>query len=81
MNEYLKAFVIGSSFLVYFPYFIGVLNAPTKNFSYEIYTFIGPLGLGITNAFSVLLAKTFDLTIDQRFLIISLLTPTIVILI
>ena len=78
MNEYLKAFVIGSCLLVFAPYFIGVLNAPTRNFSYELYTFVGPIVLGLFNMLSVLLARIFHLTINQRFLVISILAPTII---
>jgi hypothetical protein len=78
MNEYLKAFVIGSSFLVFLPYFIGVFLARTKNFTYSLYTFVGPIAMGIGNVLSLLIAQIFNLNIDQRFLVFSLLSPTFV---
>lgn len=79
MNEYLKAFVIGSSFLVFAPYFYGVSHSHNKQFTYTFYTFIGPIGLGLINMLSLFIANTFNLTTDNRFIVISILAPTIVI--
>ena len=80
-NQYLRAFVIGSSFFVFIPYFIAVKSFDKKlvNYSYETYTLYAPIGLGLYNVFSLYIANQFNLTKRNRFLFISLLAPTLVI--
>jgi hypothetical protein len=79
-NEYLRAFVIGSSCIVFLPYFYIVSNFDVKkfNFNYKYYTFLAPIALGLMNLFSLLLAKQFDLSKRLRFLLMSIIAPTIV---
>ena len=79
-NEYLRAFVIGSSFFVFIPYFIAVSQFDPKkfNFSYVHYTLLAPIGLGLANVLSLIISNIFTLTKKMRFLVISLLAPTIV---
>jgi len=79
-NEYIRAFVIGSSFIVFLPYFFVVsrFNPKDFNFSYIPYTFLAPIALGLMNVLSLFLAKQFDLTRRNRYLLISLLAPTLV---
>jgi len=79
-NLYLRAFVIGSSFFVFIPYFFIVSSFDKKdiNFSYKYYTFIVPLSLGLYNVLSLYLSKIFKLNQKLRFFIISLLAPTLV---
>lgn len=79
-NEYLRAFVIGSSFLVFIPYFIVVSQFDPKkfNFSYVYYTLFAPFFLGLANVISLVISNIFNLTKKMRFLLISLLAPTIV---
>jgi hypothetical protein len=79
-NQYLRAFVIGSSFLVFIPYFIAVRSLDKKlvNYSYENYTLYAPIGLGLYNVLSLYIANKFNLTKRNRFLFISLLAPTLV---
>jgi len=81
-NEYLRAFVIGSSFLVFFPFFNAVSHFKKElfNYDYTSYTFLAPVALGFMNMFSLLLAKQFNLSKRMRFLAISLLAPTIVLI-
>jgi len=80
MHEYLRAFVIGSSFLVFLPFFYIVSKIDPKylNYSYISYTFVAPVFLGVANMFSLFLQNTFQLSKETRFLSISLLAPTIV---
>ena len=80
-NEYLRAFVIGSCFFTFFPYFYEVSHLDPKkiNYNYNSYTYVAPIGLGLMNVFSLILAKTFHLSREQRYLAVSLLAPTIVI--
>uniref|UniRef100_A0A6C0ASE5 Uncharacterized protein n=1 Tax=viral metagenome TaxID=1070528 RepID=A0A6C0ASE5_9ZZZZ len=79
-NEYLRAFVIGSSCLVFLPYFFCVLQFKKKdfNFSYKSYTFLAPVALGLMNVLSLFLAKQFNLSKENRYLLISVLAPTLV---
>lgn len=78
--EYLRAFVIGSSFFVFFPYFFGVSQFDPKkfNFNYKMYTFIAPIGLGLANVISLFIANSFKLTREMRYLVISILAPTFI---
>jgi uncharacterized membrane protein len=78
MNPYLRAFVIGSSVLVFLPYFIIVKSSVNKNYRYDDYTFLAPIGLGFFNVMSLILANYLNLTKKYRFLLISLLAPTLV---
>lgn len=79
-NEYLRAFVIGSSFFVFAPFFFAVSRFDKKkvNFDYVTYTFLGPIGLGIMNVISLMIANQLNLSRRMRYLVISLLTPTYV---
>jgi hypothetical protein len=79
-NQYLRAFVIGSSFLVFFPYLfiVSSFDKNTINFSYTYYSFVAPLALGMFNVLSLYLAKIFKLTDKNRFLLISFIAPTLV---
>ena len=83
MNEYLKAFIIGSSWPVFISFFYTVSKYPTtmKKFSYDHYTFVAPLFLGFLNAFGLFLAKRYNWTRMQRFLITSIIGATWVALI
>jgi len=79
-NQYLRAFVIGSSFFVFFPYFfiVSSLKKTNVNFSYKYYTFLAPIGLGLFNVLSLYLSIIFNLTKISRFILISLIAPTLV---
>jgi hypothetical protein len=80
-NQYLRAFVIGSSFLVFISYFMAVRSFDKKlvNYSYENYTLYAPIGLGLYNVLSLYIANKFNLTKRNRFLFISMLAPTLVV--
>jgi hypothetical protein len=79
--EYLRAFVIGSSFLVFLPHFIAVagLDEANLNYTYKQYTFVAPLYYGLMNMISLFLAIQFHLSNRQRYLLIGTLSPLIVI--
>jgi hypothetical protein len=81
-KQYLRAFVIGSSFFVFIPYFIAVKSFDKKlvNYSYENYTLYAPIGLGLYNVLSLYIANQVNLTKRNRFFLISLLAPTLVVL-
>lgn len=79
-NQYLRAFVIGSSVFVFLPYFLIVTSLDKKNvnFSYTYYTFLAPIALGFFNVLSLYLAKLFNLTKKTRFILISFIAPSLV---
>lgn len=80
-NEYLRAFVFGSSYLVFFPFFLTVGTADEKqlNYTYKDYTFIAPLYLGFMNIISLFFANTYALSRRMRYVLFGSISPLIVI--
>lgn len=80
MAEYFKSFLIGSSWpvFIYFFYVVSQYPSTTKTFSYEYYTFIAPIFLGLLNMFGLFLSKQYDFTRTQRFLITAIIGATLV---
>jgi len=73
--EYLKAFVLGSSYIVFLPFFYSVKNSQSKKtYSYYHYTLVAPIWLGLWNVISLLIANYFNLSNRFRFLLISVLS-------
>ena len=73
--NYLKQFIIGSSYIVFFPFFYSVKNnQPKKNYKYQDYTLVAPLWFGLWNVISFQLAKYLNLTLKQRFILISIIS-------
>lgn len=74
--KYLKQFVIGSSCLIFLPFYYSVLllNKTKRNFSFENYVFIAPFWFGLFNMLSLYLSEKFNLNYKQRFQTISLLS-------
>ena len=81
MSGYLKSFISGSSILIVFPFYIEVLNIPKskRNYTYQLYTQIAPLYLGMMNMFSYCLQTNLGLSNLQRLLLISIISPSIVV--
>jgi hypothetical protein len=77
---YLKSFVIGSSWFVFILFFLSVMKIKNKNYSYELYTIIAPFYLGLMNMLSLYLANKYKLSLRQRFLLIGIISPLIVII-
>lgn len=79
--EYLRAFVIGSSFPVFLPHFLTVasLDERNLNYTYKQYTFVAPLYYGLMNALSLYIALRLNLSSRQRYLLIGTLSPLLVI--
>lgn len=80
-NEYLRAFVIGSCYLVFFPHFlaVGAADETLLNYTYKQYTFVAPLYLGLMNLISLFFANTFLLSRRMRYLLFGSISPFIVI--
>src|SRR5690349_11423528 len=74
MSEYLKAFIIGSSWPTFILYFYAVSNysETERKYSYRDYTFVAPLFLGLLNMFGLYLANKFNLSRGQRFILSGL---------
>lgn len=79
-NKYLRAFVIGSSFFVIFPFLYIVSNFDPKksNINYVTYTYYAPLCLGLFNVLSLYIFKKYHLTKKMRFITIGIMAPSIV---
>ena len=67
-NDYLRAFVIGSSCIVFLPYFYAVANFDTQqfNFNYKLYTFLAPIALGLMNLLSLIISKKYNISYKNR---------------
>lgn len=82
MAEYLRAFVIGSSYPVFLPHFIAVagLDESNINYTYKQYSFIAPLYYGLMNMISLYIAFRLKLSNRQRYILIGAVSPLIVVL-
>lgn len=81
-TNYFRAFVIGTSILVVLPHYFAVATADSSklNYTYEQYTFIAPLYYGMMNVISLYIALSLSLSRRERYLLIGVLSPLIVIL-
>ena len=77
MDGYLRAFVIGSSFYVFFLffYFVSQFDPKKSNISYKNYSIIAPLGLGIMNMIALWVARVWNLSRRMKYFIASILAP------
>jgi hypothetical protein len=80
MSEYLRAFVIGSSYLVFFPHFLAVGMSDNKqlNYSYKEYTFVAPVYLGLINMISLYFTNIYNLSRRMRYIIFGSISPLLV---
>jgi hypothetical protein len=80
--NYLRAFVIGSSCIVVLPFYYIVFHFDKKkfNYNYDSYTFLAPIVLGLMNVFSLFICEKYNLSRRERFLVISIIAPTLVML-
>ena len=80
MDEYLRAFVIGSSFYVFFLFFFFVSQFDPKkfHFSYKKYTFVAPFGLGIMNMIALWISRIWNLSRRMKYFVASILAPIVV---
>ena len=73
--KYLKQFIVGSSYLVFLPFYYAVQNnQPKKRYSYYKYTLLAPVWFGLWNVISFMIANYFHLTMQMRFLVITILS-------
>uniref|UniRef100_A0A6C0JG45 Uncharacterized protein n=1 Tax=viral metagenome TaxID=1070528 RepID=A0A6C0JG45_9ZZZZ len=70
--KYLKQFIIGSSFLIFAPFFWLVdKNLTKKTYTYFDYTVTAPIYFGVWNVLSLIIAEYFGLTMRERFLVVT----------
>lgn len=81
MSNYLQSFIIGSSFPVLLFFFTAVARIPSslKNYTYEDYTLLAPLYLGMMNMLATYLGETYNLSLRERYVLIGIISPLIVI--
>ena len=79
MTQYIRSFIIGSSIPVVLPYFLSVQRLKYKNYSYENYTLVAPMYFGTMNMISLYLQKRYNLTNQQRYSFIGILSPCLVV--
>ena len=80
--KYIKEFVIGSSYIVFLPFFYAVENSQSKKtYTYYQYTLIAPVWFGIWNIISLIIAEYLGLSKRQRFFIISIISSLSIMLI
>ena len=77
--EYLKAFIIGSSWIVVVQsLYMAAYHRNKKNWCYQNYSLIAPLWFGIWNVISLVIADYFNLTLRMRYLVISIISYFII---
>lgn len=77
--EYIKAFIIGSSWPVFVLFFYAVdqLN-DVRNYSFKNYAFEAPVFFGLLNMFGLFISKEFDLLRTTRFLLTGMIGALII---
>lgn len=82
MNQYLKSFIIGSSFPVVIPFLFTVSQFKPSffHFDYKIYSLIAPLFLGLMNVFYLAVQQVFGLSLTMRFGLMAMIAPTTVLI-
>lgn len=80
MAEYLKSFIIGSSLPVYLHFYLKVMSIDNniKNFSYENYTIVAPLYLGLMNTLSLFIGNQLGWNVRKRLFYTSIISAIIV---
>lgn len=74
MADYLKSFIIGSSYPVFIWYFYPVSRyGDLMNVNYKLYSMIAPVFLGGLNMFGLYLQKMFNLSLMERMLLTALI--------
>ena len=80
--KYLKEFVIGTSIAVVLPfYYMDYNHQPKKQYGYYEYSLVAPLWFGLWNIISLLIADHFNLSKRMRYLVVTLLSLSLVIFI
>ena len=73
ISNYLKAFVVGSSFPAVMLYFYGTQAIPESKINPRTYMFEAPIVLGTLNIFGLYLSRQLNLSLTERYLLTSLI--------
>ena len=75
-NDYLKAFIIGSSGLITMQHFIPLMlkDKSYYDYDYHAYSILAPLYYGIMTMIAFLIGNVFDLSFELRLFVISLIS-------
>ncbi len=76
--KYLKQFLCGANIFTVLPFYIAVYYSKDKNYSYFFYTLVAPFWFGFFNVLSFIVSEKYNLTNNQRFIGISILTSLLV---
>ena len=77
--KYLKQFIVGSSIPVVFLFYYGFKRLKKDDDLYFKYSFMAPLWFGIFNVISLYIAETYKLSMNMRFLLISIISYLLII--
>jgi hypothetical protein len=80
-NNYLRSFIIGSSFPVLLSFYVRVqqISDKIKNYTFDSYSILAPMYLGIMNAISLYLSNKYNLDLRTRLLYISIVSAITII--
>lgn len=77
--EYVKAFIIGSSWPLFITYFYIVSTYDEiRNYSFKNYVMVAPLFLGLLNVLGLYIAKQYDVSRMNRFVITGIIGAIVV---
>jgi hypothetical protein len=79
MNDYIRSFIIGTSLITVLPFYYSTRITTYKTYKYENYILIAPLWFAIMNVLSLYIGSLFNLSLRNRLLLISIISPIIVI--
>lgn len=71
MSDLIKSFVIGSSALIFVPFYIGVSLIPQNEIDLQTYAIKVALYFGTMNALATYVGKKYDLSLIQRLKLVT----------
>ncbi len=77
-KDIIKSFVIGSSAVIFVPFYIAVTNTPESRIDLKIYAVTASIYFGTMNVLATIIGKVFDLTLFQRLVVIDIISILIV---
>ena len=77
-SNYLKGFVIGSSFPIFAFFFYNVGKMKNINYSYKKYTILAPLYFGIMTCLALFIKEKTKLSLKMSIFIISIISSIII---
>src|SRR4029078_1265178 len=77
-RKILTSFIIGTSIIVLFLFYIGVIYNKNKTYSFELYVFLAPLYFGLMNAISKYIANKYNINERKRLLITSIISAILI---